>query len=73
MTREPKIPMSPTELPQSQQPLQTQRHPSRPLPSEKYPLLSGDALVQLQKHMMGGFQTSLLARSPKQPDEGGSA
>jgi hypothetical protein len=68
MTREPKIPMSPTELPQQQ--LQTQRHPSRPSPSGKYPHLSGDALVQLQKHMRGGFQTSLLARSPKQPDEG---
>jgi hypothetical protein len=68
MTREPKIPISLSELPQ--QPSQTQRHPSRPSPSVKYPPLSGDALVQLQKHWKGGFQTSLLARSPKQPDEG---
>ena len=71
MTREPKIPASPSELPQQQSPMP--HHPSRPSPSVKYPPLSGDALVQLQKHLKGGFQTSPLARSPKQPDEGGSA
>jgi len=72
MTREPKIPASPSELPQQQS--STQRHPSRPsLEGSIYPHLSGDALVQLQKHLKGGFQTSPLARSPKQPDEGGSA
>ena len=68
MTREPKIPTSPFELPQQQS--QTQRHPSRPSPSTKHPLVSGAELAQLQKHWRGGFQTSLLACSPKRPDEG---
>jgi hypothetical protein len=71
MTREPHIPMSLSELPQ--QPSQTQRHPSRPSPSTKHPLVSGAELAQLQKHWRGGFQTSLLACSPKQPDEGGAS
>ena len=71
MTREPKIPLPPAELPQ--QPSQTQRHPSRPSHGEKYPRVSGAALVQLQKHWKGGFQTSLLACSPKRPDEGGAS
>ena len=68
MTREPKIPLPPAELPQQQS--QTQRHPSRPSPSKKYPPVSGAELEQLQKHWRGGFQTSLLACSPKRPDEG---
>ena len=68
MTREPHIPMSLSELPQ--QPSQTQRHPSRPSPSTKHPLVSVAELKQLQKHWRGGFQTSLLACSPKRPDEG---
>jgi hypothetical protein len=68
MTREPKIPLPPAELPQQQS--QTQRHPSRPSLSEKYPPLSGAALVKLQKHWKGGFQSSPQACSPKRPDEG---
>ena len=71
MTKQPIIPVVPEAFPQ--QVSQMQRHPSRPSPSKKYPPVSGAELEQLQKHWRGGFQTSLLACSPKRPDEGGAS